>query len=262
MERAPRPVAPSHTPYAASADVSPNALTAGDTADALAGAARSILSCPGDVELQVDGVLVALGHEDVLGLADPHGSPTFSCHVDSALADAAALGRSTLMTVASGLGLPHSPDRATGLVLAGRLSVLGTDHCDCCGETRCLVGLDVAMVALTRQGPHGDEQQRRVSLEAFGSSLHHLNRGFLQRSIEHANDVHQDELRRAVAQSSGTHLRDVVGVRLTGLSTRGVEVTWVDPAGAHRTLVDFPSPARTPAELGDLLRRSLHAGLC
>jgi hypothetical protein len=232
-----------------------------DDVDSLALAARSIASCPADLELLVDGAPTPLGDEDTVGLADPHGEPTFSCHVDSALADAAGLGLSVLVTLASGLGPAGGPDRGTELVLAGRLRVLGTDHCACCAETRVLVGVAVSTVMLSRPGSHGDVQQR-VPVEAYRSTLLQLNVGFLQRSVEHANDDHQDELRRAVSLSSGTHLRDVLGVRLTGLSTRGVEVSWVDPTGAHRTLVDFPSPARTPAELGEVLRRTLHAGLC
>lgn len=230
--------------------------------DAVARAARSIVSCATDVEMVVDGAAVACGDDDVLGLADPHGAPSFSCHVDSVLADAAALRRSALVTLRSGLGRPGDPERATSVVLAGAMRVLGSDHCECCGDTRILVALDVTLVVLTHRGPQGEEQQRRVEVERYRSTSHQLNRGFLQRSVEHANDCHQDELRRAVSTSSGTRLGDVLGVRLTDLSTRGVEVAWVDPAGAHRTLVEFPSLARTPAELGELLRRSLHAGLC
>lgn len=260
VDRAPRPAVPPATGPTAPGPVEAAPPVPHD-ADSLALAARSIASCPADLELLVDGAATALGEEDTVGLADPHGEPTFSCHVDSALADAAELGRSVLVTLTSGIGPVGGPDRGTDLVLAGRLHVLGTDHCACCAETRVLVGISVSTVLLTRRGSHGDVQQR-VPVEQYRSTLHQLNIGFLQRSVEHANDAHQDELRRAVSVCSGTHLRDVLGVRLTGLSNRGVEVSWVDPTGAHRTLVDFPSPARTPAELGELLRRSLHAGLC
>jgi hypothetical protein len=229
----------------------------------MAAVARSILSCPADVDLVVDGVPTPLEHDDVLGLQDVHGSPTFSCRPGSELALAGVSGRSALLTLASGLGPVGSSGRADSLVLAGRLETRGREDCECCTETRDIVGLQLNFALLTSGGGVEEpEQQFRVPLEHFRSGVHHLNRGFLQRSVEHANDCHQDELRRAVSLSSGTRMTDVVGVRLTGLSTRGVVVGWVDTEGAHRTVIDFPRPARSPAELGDLLRRELNAGLC
>ena len=44
--------------------------------------------------------------------------------------------------------------------------------------------------------------------------MHHLNRGHLQRSVEHANDCHQDELRQAVSTGTGTRAGDLGGVRI------------------------------------------------
>lgn len=233
----------------------------------LAATARSIVSCPAEIDLVVDGVATVLDEDDtggagMLGLHDVHGAPTFTCVPGSELARAGELGRSTLMTIASGLGPVGSPERTDSLVMAGRLEVAGTEDCACCGETRVVVSLRLDFVLLSRRGEADDEQQHRVPLEHYRSPAHHLNRGFLQRSVEHANDHHQDELRRAVSLSAGTRMADVLGVRLTGLSTRGVEVSWVDPEGAHRTRIDFPRAARTTAELGELLRRELHAGLC
>lgn len=237
--------------------------TRSDDEHRLAATARSILSCPADVDLLVDGVAAVLEADDVVGVQDVRGSPILSCRPDAELAMAAAAGRSALLTLASGLGVPGSAERADSLVLAGRLEVRGREQCRCCAETRELVGLQLNFALLTRSGDAREPaQQRRVPLTMFGSPAHHLNRGLLQRSTEHANDCHQPELRRAVSLSSGTRMADVVGVRLTALSTRGVVVGWVDTHGAHRTRIDFPRPARTGAELGDLLRRELHAGLC
>lgn len=228
----------------------------------LAAVARSILSCPADVDLLVDGVAAVLGDDDVLGLHDVHGSPTFTCPLGSELAEAGELGRSALLTISSGLGPRGSSERSDQLVLTGRLEALSTQDCPCCGETRQVVGLRLNVVLLTRAGASPqEEQQFRVPVDHFSSPAHCLNRGVLQRLVEHANDHHQDELRRAVSLTSGVRLGDVAGVRLTGLSPRGVEVAWVDGEGAHRTLVHFPRPARTVAELGELLRRELHAGL-
>ena len=55
---------------------------------------------------------------------------------------------------------------------------------------------------------------------------------------------------------------EVVGVTLTNLTAGGVEIRWVDLTGAHRSVLTFPRPAGNMAELGDLLREKLHAGLC
>lgn len=242
----------------------------GDQADVLArqqhlmaAVARSILSCPADVDLIVDGVATPLEPDDILGLQDVHGSPTLSCRPGSELAQAGVAGRSALLTLASGLGPVGSPDRADGLVLAGRLETRDREDCGCCTETRDIVGLRLDFALLTRRGGAEEpEQQFRVPLAHFGSGVHQLNRGFLQRSVEHANDCHQGELRRSMSLSSGTRMTDIVGVRLTGLSARGVVIDWVDTEGAHRTRIDFARPARSAAELGDLLRRELDAGLC
>ena len=70
----------------------------------LAAAARSILSCPADVSLVVDGVDDLLADRDELGMSDDDGRPMLVCPTDSPLAEAAAASRSALLTVASGVG--------------------------------------------------------------------------------------------------------------------------------------------------------------
>jgi hypothetical protein len=236
-------------------------------AHAIAGAARSLLACAESVNLVVDGVPDVLDGDADLGMQDQHGTPTFLCPVDSSLAEAAAHHRSALLTVESGLGLPGAPERRDTLTLAGRLEVRDRQTCDCCAEVRDLVALDLNFVLLARYpatpGAHGrPETQYRVPLGEYGSSDHDLNRGYLQRSVEHANNCHQDELRRAVAGTAETPMKEVVGVTLTNLSAGGVEIRWVDLTGAHSSVVTFPRRAENVAELGDLLRDQLHAGLC
>jgi hypothetical protein len=230
----------------------------------LAAAARSILACPADVQLVVDGV------DDVTdGLADAHlemqdhgGRPLFSCPADAALAIAATDGRGALLTLHSGLGRPGSADRDATLTLSGRLEATRLEECECCTEVRMrvLLRLDFALLARGEQAP--EETRIRVPLAAFTSAAHDLNRGFLQRSVEHANQCHQDELRRAVATRTGTRLGDVVGVQLAGLRPDGVVLQWVDPTGSHQSELRFPGVARSAPELGELLRSELHAGLC
>ncbi|WP_205470891.1 hypothetical protein [Nocardioides sp. SYSU D00038] len=229
----------------------------------LAAQARSILACPASVDLVVDGHASVVDGDDDLGMQDLHGEPTFSSRPGSSLSRAATEERSALLTVGSGIGPTGAAERDDALTLAGRLRSRGREACACCDEERDVVTLDPTFVLLTRPGDaDGEPRQHRVPLEHFRSPAHHLNRGYLQRSVEHANDCHQDELRQAVSTTTGTRLADVVGVRLTGLSPRGVEVSWVDLAGAHRTTLTFARPARSTAELGELLRRELHAGLC
>lgn len=227
----------------------------------LATAARSVLACPAEVHLVVDGVDDVLADGADLGMQDLDGVPTFSCAAGSALALAARGRRSALVTLESGLGLPGSPDRDARLTLTGRLEWRGRAECPCCTEPREVVELVVNVVLLGREGaPRGT--QVRVPVEHFAAPGQSLNRGFLQRSVEHANGAHQQELRQAVATRTGTRLTDVVGASLADLDATGLDITWVDPEGAHLTHLDFPRPARDPHDLADLLRATLHAGLC
>ncbi len=228
----------------------------------LAAAARSILSCPADVSLVVDGVDDLLADRDELGMSDVDGRPLLLCPTDSPLAEAAAAGRSALLTVVSGVGPAGSSSRDAKLTLAGRLSVDGRSDCECCGEPRAQVSMVLNFVLLSRLLDGGRERQYRVPLDHFGSADHRLNRGFLQRSVEHANQCHQDELRRAVAMTTGTRMAEVAGVRLGDLLPHQVEITWVDPDGAQSRTVHFGRTAHSTEELGELLRARLHAGLC
>lgn len=236
----------------------------GDPA-ALAAVARAVLACPAGVNLVVDGVDDVLGDlgdpttggAGELGMQDLAGVPTFSAPTGTRLVEAARRGRRALLTLESGLGARASHERDVVLTLGGRLASRGQDSCECCQEVREVVELVVDVVVLTR-----GHDQVRVPVGPFGADVHVLNRGYLQRSTEHANLCHQVELRRAVATTTGTRLAEVVGVALADLSPEGVEVRWVDLDGAHARRLAFPHAARTPDELGDLLRSELHAGLC
>src|SRR5690349_24091713 len=108
----------------------------------LAAAARSILSCPSDVNLVVDGVDDLLADRDDLGMTDDDGRPVLACPTDSPLAEAATNGRSALLTVASDLGPVGAATRDARLTLAGRLFVEGHQDCECCGEARMQVSID------------------------------------------------------------------------------------------------------------------------
>ncbi|WP_141013592.1 hypothetical protein [Nocardioides sambongensis] len=234
-------------------------------ADRLAAAARSILACPAEVQLVVDGVDdITAGIDDadraVLTMEDAEGRPVFACPTGSALAMAGMEGRSALLTVASGLGRPGAASRTASLTLSGRLETTGQETCGCCEEVQAVVTLHVNFVLLSRDDAPGS--QFRVPLPAFDSPAHTLNRGYLQRSVEHTNSSHQDELRRAVATMSDTRLADVIGVALRDLDPAGVDLEWVDTNGAHRRRIDFPERAASPYELGEMLRDGLHAGLC
>ncbi len=233
-----------------------------------AATARSILSCPATVELSVDGVpqplAGPLNGAEGLGLQDAGGVPTFLCVPESALSFAAAGGRNVLLSLRSGLsaGEPGMPDQWDTLVLAGSLRSVGIEACDCCDDTRDRVVVDVTFVLLTRTLDGQTMDRCRVPLAEFRSPTHHLNRGYLQRSAEHACDCHQEELRRAVASLAGLRLDDVIGVRLSELTPYGAELQWVDANGAQLMGLDFPRPARSTDELGLMLRTQLYPGIC
>jgi hypothetical protein len=235
----------------------------------LAAAARSILACPLDVQLVVDGVddiiegFPDTGDEASLDLRDVDGRPVFTCPADTPLALAAADGRSALVTLRSGVGRPGSRARDASVTLAGRLAVADREECPCCDRVRDTVCLELDYVLLTAPGAKpGSRVQQAVPLAAYSSTAHRLNRGFLQRSVEHANNCHQDELRQAIATTTDTRLRDVVGVHLAELRPDRVDVRWVDTTGAHTRTLEFGRSATTAAELGLLLRDHLHAGIC
>lgn len=231
----------------------------------LASAARSILACPDGVSLVVEGVDDVLGDlpaADDLGMQDLGGVPTFSCPPGLRLCRAAQQGRRALLTVESGLGAPGTTDRNAVLSLGGHLEWRGLENCTCCSDTRETLVLVVDLVVLTRPDTDPYEPPVHVPVEHFRSPEHLLNRGYLQRSAEHANACHQEELRAAVAATTASRIRDVIGVSLGGLSPTGVDIHWITPEGAHVRHLAFGRTARTTAELGDLLRRELHAGLC
>lgn len=228
----------------------------------LAALARSILACPSSASLVVDGVDDVLSGMPELGMQDLGGQPTFSCRTDTALAAAARERRSALLTLGSGLGSDGSSDRSLSLVVCGRLESLGQEDCACCGEIRDRVVMQLSYALLGRPGEGSTQRLQGVPLDEFRSPDHHVNRGFLQRSVEHANACHQDELRRAVATTTDTRFSEVVGVTLTDLTPRRVEVQWVDLQGSHSRTLQFSRAARDAEELGELLRRELHAGLC
>lgn len=228
----------------------------------LAAAARSILACPAEVNLVVDGVDELLADRDELGMTDDEGRPVLVCPTDSPLAEAAAGGRSALLALTSGLGPEGSSTRDARITMAGRLVIEGGRDCECCGEPRTQIAIDLNFVLLSRTVRGAPERRYRVPLDLFRSPELRLNRGFLQRSVEHANQCHQEDLRRAVAMTTGTRMADIVGVSLADLLPSRVDVRWVDPEGAHSRTVVFGRAARTTEELGDLLRARLHAGLC
>ena len=156
---------------------------------------------------------------------------------------------------------PDLLDRELRLVLEAD----GLEECHCCSEIRMRVSLHLDFALLTRgSDPEAapEAARFRVPLGAFASRAHDLNRGFLQRSVEHANLCHQDELRRAIATRTDTRLGEVLGVQLADLRADGVELQWVDTTGAHHACLDFGTAATTTHELGELLRDELHSGLC
>jgi len=219
--------------------------------------ARSILACPESAELAVDGRMT-VGCDADLGLRDEWGVPTFSCRSSSSMAEAGREGSRALVTLVSGLGPADGPDRSLTLTLTGTLRIGPLDSCTCCGEERHDVLLDLDFVVLGR----GNGDRRRVPLGEFRSPTLRLNRGYLQRALEHANDCHREDLGQVVARTTGTPAEHLIDVQLADLTTHGAELAWIDPEGGHRSALWFSRPARSVEELGVLLRRELHAGIC
>lgn len=219
--------------------------------------ARSILACPESAELAVDGH-PAVGCDDDLGLRDEDGVPTFSCRAASLLAEAGRERSRALVTLVSGLGPLGGPDRSLTLTLTGRLDLGPRESCTCCGEERHDVPLDLDFVVVS----HAGGEQRRVPLAAFRSPALKLNRGYLQRALEHANDCHREDLGQVVVRTTGTPAEQLLDARLSDLTTHGAELTWIDREGGHRVSLWFSRQAGSVEELAVLLRRELHAGIC
>ena len=106
------------------------------------------------------------------------------------MADAPRARSRALLTLTSGLGAADGADRETSLTLTGRLAVGGLESCHCCGEQRQDVALDLDFVVLTRGERAGAGAAARLPRPAL-----RLNRGYLQRTLEHANDCHREDLR-------------------------------------------------------------------
>ena len=218
--------------------------------------ARSILACADSADIAVDG-FPTVGADDDLGFRDQDGTPRFSCRTWSMMAHAGREGSRALLTLTSGLGPDDGPDREVSLTLTGRLADAGLESCHCCGEQRQDVALDLDFVVLTR----GDEQAR-VPLRAFRATALRLNRGYLQRTLEHANDCHREDLSQVVSRMTGISTDRLLDASLADLTTHGAELAWIDVDGGHQTSLWFSRPARSVEELGLLLRHELHAGIC
>lgn len=233
------------------------------TSFALAAEARSILSCPGAVSLVVDGVEQVQGNPRLV-LEDRDGVPVFVCPAGSPVDQAADGRRTALLEISSGLAEHHDMPIRPSVVMAARLRSGGHACADLedSGDWRAAV-VETRKVVLVRPGLGGQpERHLPVPVEDFRSPVHDLNAGYLQKSVEHANHCHQRELRHSVAQATQTRVDDIAGVALADLSVDGVILRWVDAGGAQVRAIHFPTSARTPVELGEHLRRELHAGIC
>lgn len=222
----------------------------------LAGLARSAVSCPSAASMVAEGVEHLLD-SDGLSLAERDGVPTFWCHREAPVALAARERRSALLRVTG----PASEDGGDGVsvVIAGRLAeeeVPGS----CCPDAR-VVTLTPSLVVVLEPAEDGSTTRRTVPLELYTDAAHRLNEGYLRRATHHANECHAGELVTSLALATGAPRSELIAASLAHLTPAGVEVCWIDLDGAHTRTVWFSRTARTPAELSNLLRRELHAGL-
>ncbi len=219
--------------------------------DQHAATARSILECPDNLTLWVEGDTCLLDEADPLGPHHWHGTPEFRCLPGSPLAEAA---RRRVPAVLRATSCLH-PGEA--LTLFGKLRWVEEESCDCCGQTRARIALDPECLCLA----HGPRSVL-ITPVSFSDPALQLNVGYLEHSRQHINRAHAEELRAAAAHRSGVPHEDVLGAQLVSLGAAGVELDWVTPDGAHREPIPFGRPARGVAEFGALLRHALRVSIC
>jgi hypothetical protein len=218
--------------------------------------ARSVLSCPEAITLRVSSQARTLDDEDYEVTCDIHGAPVFSASDASALLTATRSGATGVVEVTSALATAASGGHRLELYLQGALVRRGTG-CTCCGDPRSLVALEPSRVTL-----FCDDRPVTVDVARYRDREHVLNPGYLQRTAEHANDAHEQELRTALTATLGLPLQTLLAASLVRIDPSGVDVSWLDDAGAHVQRLDFLRTASSPEELGAALRSHLHAGLC
>ncbi|WP_300677145.1 hypothetical protein [Nocardioides sp.] len=224
-----------------------------------AATARSILACARHVELDIDGIDLAVADDERLGLLDLEGTPGFLCEPGRTVTRAAREGRRATLTMISGLAAePGQTPAWQALILRGTLRRVGTEVCECCDLPQEQVVLELDRVDLA------DDASGRttVPVEEFTSPSHLLNRGYLQRTAEHARSAHQRELRQAAADLTACHPDLIIGAQLVDLTAWGVTLEWVDPIGSHQHPIWFPRLASTTNDLASLLRACLHPEIC
>jgi len=212
-------------------------------------AARSILACAAEIEITVDGEPLAL--ESPIGIQDWSGSPTFVCAPESPLALAGLHGSQVSLNVSSALSEDDT------LLLAGHLRHLAVDNCACCESDRALIAVDLSHVLLLRSCA-----STPIDVADFCDPMLQLNTGYLRRTEQHLNESHGDHLRVAVARLTGRSVRTIGAAQVCALTPTGVDVQWITDDGAHAAALVFGRAARNADELGELLRRALHAEIC
>lgn len=226
-----------------------------ETLDRDAELARSVLACAAGIRLVLPGTTQP--DDASPSMSDVGGMPRFGCTVGSVLHRAAAAGCQALLTASSGVGPIGSPSRASDLRLVGTLRLVEPERCECCDDIRQVAELGVSRVMLTVAG-----RPVPIPLEDYLDPSLELNPGFLQRVTEHINEAHQTPVRQAVATLTSQPLASVLGAGIRRLEADGADLDWVTGVGAHRTRLVFARTATDADDLGDLLRDTLHPGIC
>lgn len=206
--------------------------------------ARTLLDCPTRVRLMVDDGLHALGGEVGLELQDDGGTMTLVCVV---------AGRGAV--VSDGrveVQVAGAAQDGTLLTVAGALRWVRRESCDCCGEIRSLVAVELEEVRLVRGA-----EAVLIAPDAFVDPALGLNAGFLRRTADHINLSHAPELCEAIALRTDGAVESIVAAQLVDLTAGGVELQWVTVHGAERVRLGFARPARTRDEFGLQLRSAL-----
>jgi len=208
--------------------------------------ARSVLDCPGEVRVRVDGDVRGETSDAYLQLHDELGRPVLVCSLDETLAlEAGSCVRVDLKVTSA---LPGEE----ALALSGRLLWARRETCQCCWETRDVVAVEIGR-ALLESGTSTLPIDPRALLEPGLE----LNEGFFWRSQAHVNLAHAEELRDAVSARFDVSRASLIGAQLVGLDPSGVEIQWVTDAGARAERLPFPVLATTTDEVRTLLCSAL-----
>jgi hypothetical protein len=219
--------------------------------------ARTVVAGTGSGEI-VPG---AFGHPAAparvgCGVVDHDGEPILAVRPEALC----VLGRKVRLdlrplddTDVSLVGRVVAVDFGTALADAGRweAKILHAYHVD--GSAFLRLCVDAVMVGRT------DSVARRswVGLDEYALADPDIVRAHGPRIMTHLNHAHPEPIAAAAAQVLGVTPDQLIGARLSGMDSAGVEISVVDPSGGRTAVVPFARPVHDIDELVEALRSVL-----